>query len=81
MIITSQQLTTSKIYRLKDLIVITGLSRSCIYDKMNSRSPRYDPAFPRSIKLGMRAVGWRCNDVVNWIDTRKSANQMEEGRI
>ena len=41
-----------EILRLQTVMARTGLSRSSIYAKMNKGE------FPRSIKLGPRAVGW-----------------------
>ena len=46
-----------KILRRKDVEEIVGLSRSTIY-KLKSTG-----AFPRSIRLGPRAVGWRLSDI------------------
>ncbi|MCS3527777.1 helix-turn-helix transcriptional regulator [Acinetobacter johnsonii] len=55
-------LPPQKIIRLKQVIALTGLSRSTIYDRINHRSKRYDASFPKSIKLGstlqVGAVGW-----------------------
>lgn len=41
-----------------------GLSRSAIYAAMD----RGD--FPRPIKIGRRAVGWKASDVTNWLESR-----------
>ena len=57
------------IIRLKELIILIELSRSTIYDKQNPKSKRYDPNFPKRIKLGARAVGWRRADVNSWLDS------------
>lgn len=43
---------------------MTGLSRSTIYAMMT------EGAFPKSIKLGKRAVGWREADIAEWLDSR-----------
>ena len=40
-----------------------GLGRSTIYAKMANGE------FPRPIKLGQRAVGWRSCDIENWLNT------------
>jgi prophage regulatory protein len=37
--------------RMKQLIEQTGLSRSTLYEMMDVKSKRYDPTFPRGIKL------------------------------
>jgi len=58
---------TSRILRLKALIEHTGLSRSAIYDRMDEKSPRYDPSFPKSFQLGGQAVGWYVAEVDAWL--------------
>ena len=55
-----------KILRRKDVEEIVGLSRSTIYKLMSTC------AFPRSIRLGPRAVGWRLSDIEAWIEFRAS---------
>jgi prophage regulatory protein len=45
----------------------TGLSTSTIYDMM----ARGD--FPRPVRLGKRAVGWRERDVTEWLESREQA--------
>ncbi|GLR34511.1 helix-turn-helix transcriptional regulator [Shewanella decolorationis] len=60
-------LTSNSIIRLKTLVQLTGLSRSTIYDKLNPKSPRFDPLFPRKVCLGARAVGWYFGEVEAWL--------------
>ena len=60
---------SKRIVRLKELINITGLSRSTIYEKQNPKSPNFDAEFPRKINLGARAVGWISLDVQAWLNT------------
>lgn len=55
-----------KILRRKDVEEIVGLSRSTIYKLMSTGT------FPRSIRLGPRAVGWRLSDIEAWIEFRAS---------
>ena len=50
-----------KILRRKDIENQFGLSRSTIYAMMaNGR-------FPKPVKLGHRAVGWRSDDLQTWV--------------
>jgi len=69
---------TNQIIRLKDVLVITGLSRSTIYDKQNPKSIRFDPLFPKKIKLGARAVGWLKGEVEAWLDSMINKSLSEE---
>ena len=51
----------TQILRRRQLEEQLGLSRSSIY-KMVA-----DGLFPKPIKLGPRAVGWRADEVENWL--------------
>ena len=57
------------ILRLPATMERTGLSRSTIYLKMK------DGSFPKSIKLGERAIGWPDSAISDWISEqiRKSS--------
>lgn len=49
-----------KIYRLPEVIALTGLSRSSIYARVSSNE------FPKPIKLGRRAIGWSEQSLIAW---------------
>lgn len=57
------------ILRLKQVTACTGLSRSAIYDKLNTKSPRHDPTFPVQVRLGF-AVGWHASEIEAWLASR-----------
>ena len=50
------------ILRRPDVEAVNGLSRSTIYKWMNEGS------FPKPVKLGPRAVGWREADINDWLN-------------
>ena len=54
----------SSILRRPDVEAVTGLSRSTIYKWMDEGS------FPKPVKLGPRAVGWREEQIEAWIADR-----------
>ncbi|NDV13541.1 helix-turn-helix transcriptional regulator [Crenobacter caeni] len=58
------------IWRIREVSQQLGLSESTIYDKINRRSPRHDPSFPRPIQLGASAVGWLAHEVFDWLLAR-----------
>lgn len=74
---------SQRIIRLKQVIQMTGLSRSTIYDRINPKSRHYDPSFPTQINLGGQngratAVGWMEAEVVAWIQQcRRSGTQTD----
>ncbi len=52
------------ILRLPEVRRLTGLGRSTIYEMMAKG------AFPRSVSLGFRAVGWRKGEIRVWLESR-----------
>lgn len=54
--------------RLKQVIERTGLSRSTIYGKLDSKSTQYDPNFPTQVSLGNGAVRWVDAEVNAWLE-------------
>ncbi|GHE95122.1 AlpA family phage regulatory protein [Aliiroseovarius zhejiangensis] len=57
-------MTQNKIYRRPDVEQLVGLSRSTLYAMMA------EGTFPKPIKLGKRAVGWRAIDIEAWFEAR-----------
>ena len=53
-----------QIHRRPEVERLTGLSRSTIYAMIAARN------FPRPVRLGKRAVGWRNSDIVAWLAER-----------
>jgi prophage regulatory protein len=49
------------VLRRPDVEALTGLSRSTIYKFMK------DGTFPKAVKIGPRAVGWRQTDIEDWL--------------
>ncbi len=49
-----------RIYRLPDVMNLTGLSRSSIYLRVSTNE------FPKPIKIGRRAVGWTEDSIITW---------------
>ena len=56
-----------RIIRRTEVLFMTGLATSTLYAKMQAGE------FPRPIKLGRRAVGWKSNDVELWITQQSEA--------
>ena len=57
----AEERTMNRLLRLPDVLSLTGLSRSRLYA---------DPSFPKSVKIGERAVAWVEDEVRDWIDAR-----------
>ena len=61
-------MSSDRILRRPEVEHLTGLSRSTIYYLIE----RGD--FPRQVKLGRHASGWRESHVQAWIESRKEAD-------
>jgi prophage regulatory protein len=57
----------NRILRRTEVLFMTGLATSTLYAKMQAGD------FPRPIKLGRRAVGWKSKDVEIWITKQAEA--------
>ncbi|WP_114633425.1 AlpA family transcriptional regulator [Vibrio splendidus] len=56
--------TTSRLMRLKEVIQITGISRSSLYKYLN------EGKFPPPVSLGARSVAWVDHEIQAWITTK-----------
>lgn len=69
-------LVALRILRRRDLEALLRLSRTTIYDRINPKSPRYDAAFPKPIRLGGGvAVGWLAHEVEAWVQAQIDASR------
>lgn len=62
--------TVLTMLRRKQVEARTGLSRSSIYAKLRQNPKRpgdYDPAFPKPVALGSKAVGWIEAEIEAWL--------------
>ncbi|WP_227288069.1 AlpA family transcriptional regulator [Boseongicola sp. H5] len=55
---------SERILRRPDVETLVGLSRSTLYAMIA------DGTFPKPLKLGKRAVGWRASDIDAWLESR-----------
>jgi prophage regulatory protein len=62
-----------KFLRLKDVISLTGISKSTIYLLMSKKS------FPPHYQLGRRSVGWKQSDIEHWMSSRRELKSSVSG--
>ena len=55
------------VVRMRQLVTLVGLSRSTIYVLVSKGN------FPVPIRLGDKAVGWRVNEIEEWIISRPNS--------
>lgn len=65
----TEQLRDALIKR-QQLIMLTKLSNTAVFEKLNPKSQYYDPSFPARIYLSPRTVRWRLGEVLDWIASR-----------
>ncbi len=56
--------TTDRILRAKEVINLTGLSRTTIW-RLETKGE-----FPHRVSLGGNRVGWRLSEINHWVSTR-----------
>ncbi len=61
-----QTITNDRIIRSKEVIEMTGLSRTTLW-----RMEKYK-SFPARVSLGKGSVGWKLSEVQSWLSSRKS---------
>ena len=63
-----------RVLRVQELADMISVSKSTIYDWIDPRSPRYDPAFPVPKRLGVSkgrgSVGVLEGDLAAWLELR-----------
>ena len=56
-----------RVVRRRDVCRLTGLARSTLYRMVQAGE------FPLPVRLGQRAVAWRLEEVLRWLDSRPRA--------
>lgn len=65
----SQQLVQMlNVYQVAKMV---GIKKSTVYDWLNPTSPRYDPTFPKQVKLGKKSVRWFLHEIEAWLKNHK----------
>lgn len=65
----------AKVIKIGEVLEMTSLSRATHFAKLKKGSGRYDPSYPRPIKLGIRSVGYVEKEVLAWIESRMEARR------
>lgn len=55
------------ILRIPEVKTRLGLSRAAIYERLNPRSRRHDPAFPLPVRLGGNSIGFLESEIEGYI--------------
>ncbi len=67
----NQQHQLDRLVRLKEVMGVTGLSKSTIYDLISKNR------FPQQFNISERAVGWRESSIRSWLDSKEQKNRIE----
>lgn len=63
---------------IKELIKLTGDSRSGAYEKMNRASIAYDADHPVGVRLGRKSVRYRLSEVLAYIASRPRVRDLTD---
>lgn len=63
-----------RIVRVYQAPEVIGFSVSTIYNLLNPSSQYFDPSFPKPVKIGSRAKGFRLSELEAWIASRDMAD-------
>lgn len=63
------------ILRGKQVDARLGSSRSARYEKLDARSPRHDPAFPKPIRLGKSSIGFLEHEIEAYVQALVTASR------
>ena len=72
-------MSPNKLLQIKDLIIITGFSKSYIYLIMNKNSKYYLADFPKPFKVGLRKNYWDENSINQWISQTQLSHKLSAG--
>ncbi len=76
---TPQAAVAHRLLRRKQVEQAIGLSRSTIYARLDSKSPHYDPDFPKPIKIGATSIAFVEAEVQEYIAHRIADSRKTEG--
>lgn len=72
---------TLKILRAAQVCEKISMSKSAVYDRLDPNSPRYDPLFPKPIRLGHTKnppVGFLEHEIDVWIEVQMMQNRVKQ---
>ena len=58
-----------RILRRAEVLQVCGISQSTLYEMMSRGT------FPPSVRIGVRSVGWRESQIVEWLESRPLASE------
>ena len=61
----------NKVLRNNDPIETLGISKSKFFEMQNPKSPRFEPTFPKRIRIGANSVGYLEHEIMEWILSRQ----------
>lgn len=64
-------LEKTKYVSMKALAEMLNISKSTFYDWQNKKSPRYDPTFPKKIRIGVSCVRYSVSEIESWIESKR----------
>jgi len=73
---TTTNISPDRLIDIKELISLTGDSRSGAYAKMQRTSDAYDSDHPVGVRLGRKSVRYRLSEVLAYISSRPRVREL-----
>lgn len=70
--------------RLPEVLHLLGIGKSTWYDRLNCKSPSYDPSAPKPFKLGSGSRSpsvWWHSEIQSYLSVRASASHAAENEV
>ena len=70
-----QTFQMNQLINIKQVVLLTGVGRSTIYEMMDENSPYYDATFPRKVKITQNRIGWSAYEIHQWIESKLASRE------
>lgn len=79
---TTEVFATLYLLTLREVMQRTGLSRSALYYRFDKNSSRFDPSFPRPIRLGSasNSIRFISSELDAWIEQCITESRAEDAK-
>lgn len=79
---TPTQISYFQLLSVKEVSAMLRIGRSTLYEKVKPGHPRYDPDFPRPVKLSPGSVRFVFDEIVQWMLKKTAASALpNNGRV
>ncbi|GBL03160.1 AlpA family transcriptional regulator [Glaciecola sp. KUL10] len=74
-IIRNKQTYSARLLKLEEVLNLLSISKAYHFALLNEESKSFDPAYPKQISIGIRAVRYSEKELLEWIEIKKSGGR------